>query len=268
MPELPEVQTVVSTLGPLLRGRRIDAVRLMRQDIVSPKGANLPELLTGRKILQITRRAKRIVVSLDTGENFYIHLGMSGRLSVVPRDLPIQPHTHLLLDFAQSQLRFVDPRRFGGIFWLGRDESPDDGLGPEPLQLRTPQLAKRLARTTRAIKNALLDQTLIAGLGNIYVDEALFAAGIHPLTPANRLSSPQITRLNRSIKQVLRRAIHHRGSTLRDYRDPNDEAGRFQNLHRVYHREGKPCPKCKTKIAKIVLGARSTHFCPRCQRIK
>ena len=128
------------------------------------------------------------------------------------------------------------------------------------------QLGARLKKTTRAIKNALLDQTVIAGLGNIYVDESLFAAGIHPLTPANVLTREQITKLNRAIKSTLRRALKHRGSTLRDYRDAEGNSGDFQSRHRVYGREGEPCVVCRKLIERIVLGGRSTHFCAKCQR--
>ncbi len=190
---------------------------------------------------------------------------MTGRLMVEPPEPPRLIHTHLILDLGELQLRFRDPRRFGGIFWVGQQQ-PDEKLGPEPLRLRATQLAQRLARTKRAVKVALLDQRFIAGLGNIYVDESLFAARIHPLTPANRLKPEQISRLNRSIKQVLRRALRHRGSTLRDYVDANGGAGAFQKLHKVYDRESSPCPSCHTPIRRIVLGGRSTCFCPKCQR--
>jgi formamidopyrimidine-DNA glycosylase len=199
---------------------------------------------------------------------FYIHLGMTGRLTIEKSSAPTLPHTHLVLTFASYEVRFRDPRRFGGVFWLGRDTAADANMGPEPLQLRPSQLANRLAKTTRAIKNALLDQSVIAGLGNIYVDESLFRAGLHPLVPANELSAADVGRLNRAIKTTLRRALRHRGSTLRDYLDANGEAGAFQKLHAVYDREGKRCRRCKTAIVRIVLGGRSTHFCPRCQRAR
>jgi formamidopyrimidine-DNA glycosylase len=163
-------------------------------------------------------------------------------------------------------LRFVDPRRFGGVFWLGNDNSPDSGLGPEPLQITPKQLASRLSQTHRIIKTALMDQKLIAGLGNIYADEALFAAGIHPTTNADRLSKMQLSRLNKAIKQVLGRALRNRGSTLRDYRDANGKKGDFQKLHRVYNRDGQPCVECENPIVRLVLGGRSAHFCPVCQK--
>ncbi len=246
--------------------RRIVAVDLARRDIVEPADADLSALLTGRAVVDIHRRGKRIVFTLDNRHRFYIHLGMSGRLSVGTDVSEILPHTHLQIRFDnEAVLRFRDARRFGGIWWLGDGPDDDGTMGPEPLNLRTSALAPLLARTSRAIKSALLDQTLIAGLGNIYVDESLFAAGIHPLTRADRLSAQASAKLARAIKATLRRALSHRGSTLRDYRDANGESGNFQKLHRVYGREFKPCWKCKTPITRIVIGGRSTHFCLTCQ---
>ena len=268
MPELPEVEMVVRTLRPALVGARIAGVVLSRADILEPAGTDLPARLLRRIVRSIDRRGKKIVFTLDDANRFYIHLGMTGRLTMETADAPTQPHTHLAVTMEGVDLRvlrFSDPRRFGGIWWLGSDLPPEGNMGPEPMLTRPAQLAKRLAKTTRAIKNALMDQTVLAGLGNIYVDESLFGAGIHPLTPANTLTTKQIGRLNRSIKLILRRAIRHRGSTLRDYRDANGAAGAFQSLHRVYGREAEPCRTCRTPIARIVLGGRSTHFCPNCQ---
>jgi formamidopyrimidine-DNA glycosylase len=265
MPELPEVETIVRSLRPSLLGRRIDALRIIRQDIIRPKNIDLTLKLTGRAIIAIGRRGKKIVFNLDDDARFYIHLGMSGRLTLDRPQTAMPKHTHMILHIAGSELRFTDPRRFGGVFWLGTDSSPDSGLGPEPLQIRASQLAARLANTRRTIKTALMDQRTIAGLGNIYVDESLFTAGIHPQIVASKLSTAEISRLNRSIKTVLNRAIHHRGSTLRDYRDPSGQPGDFQKIHQVYDRAGKPCVVCGTPIQRIILGGRSTHFCPKCQ---
>jgi formamidopyrimidine-DNA glycosylase len=189
-------------------------------------------------------------------------------MCVGPCREPVEKHTHLIIRLARSndEIRFRDPRRFGGIFWLGRDvDTSESLLGPEPLAVRPQALAARLKRTRRAIKSALLDQNLLAGLGNIYVDESLFEARIHPLTPANALHDVQVRRLSRAIKLTLRRAIRHGGSTLRDYVDANGESGAFQILHRVYGRENESCRQCKSPIQRIVLGGRSTHFCARCQ---
>ena len=265
MPELPEVQTVVDTLKAGVIGRTIVAVQLHRGDILQPAGFDLAAHLLRRRIETLHRRGKRIVAQLDDGNRFYIHLGMTGRLTMETAAAPLLPHTHLIVRFAKGEMRFRDPRRFGGIWWLGLDESPDGDMGPEPLTVRPAQLARRLGKTTRAVKSALLDQTVIAGLGNIYVDESLFRAGIHPLRPANLLSGDEVRELNRAIKTTLRRALRHRGSTLRDYLDANGEPGAFQKLHAVYDRAGQKCRGCRALIERVVLGGRSTHFCPKCQ---
>ncbi len=266
MPELPEVETVVRTLRPHLLNRRFTRIELTRTDIVFPAGCNLAEHLLGRTVTSITRRGKRIVFSLHDQNRFYVHLGMTGRLTIEKPRATVQPHTHLIarLSNGAGQLRFRDPRRFGGIWWMGSN-GDDRRIGPEALSLRPAQLSKQLRRTRRAIKTVLLDQTVVAGLGNIYADEALFHARIHPLVRGKELKETQIRRLNRAIKTVLRRALRHRGSTLRDYVDANGSAGDFQKLHRVYDRGGQPCTRCKTAIERIVLGGRSTHFCPHCQ---
>jgi formamidopyrimidine-DNA glycosylase len=265
VPELPEVQRVVDTLAPAVEHALISRVELVRPDIVEPPGFDLASRLVGHSIASVTRRGKRIMVCLDTGDRWFIHLGMTGRLTVEPADNPRRPHTHLLLDLDEGsrQIRFVDPRRFGGVRWQGPSTSSD--LGPEPLTMRPQTLARRLRRTKRAVKSALLDQQLVAGLGNIYVDESLFAAGIDPRRRGCDLSPAEIARLSGSIKRILRRAIRAGGSTLRDYVDANGQAGAFQTLHRVYGREGQPCRKCKTPIERFVVGGRSTHVCPKCQ---
>jgi formamidopyrimidine-DNA glycosylase len=270
MPELPEVETVVRTLRPRLLSRRIARVELTRSDIVTPPDFDLRKHLTGRIVTSITRRGKRIVVSLDDQNCFYVHLGMTGRLTIEPASAPLQRHTHLIAHLSDRgrergvQLRFRDPRRFGGIWWLGRGAC-DERIGPEPLSLRPAQLAQRLARTARAIKNVLLDQTVLAGIGNIYADEALFEARIHPLVRANELSDDQVRRLNRALKITLRRALRRGGSSVRDYVDANGESGSYQLRHRVYDREGKPCSACGSPVRRIVIGGRSSHFCPACQ---
>ena len=265
MPELPEVQTVVDTLAPSIVGQLIRNVQLNRADVLDPIGFDLPAALLGRRVDRLWRRGKKIVFQLDDQNRFVIHLGMTGRLTVQPPGDLTLPHTHLTVRTDVIEMRFRDPRRFGGIWWLGQDGAVDTNLGPEPLVTRPHQLAARLARTTRAIKNALLDQRLLAGLGNIYVDESLFRAGIHPLHRADELSAEEVSRLNRAIKTTLRRAIRHRGSTLRDYFDANGNPGGFAKLHAVYARAGQPCRQCHTPVERLVLGGRSTHFCPACQ---
>ena len=266
MPELPEVQTVVTTLAPRVIERLVARVQLLRGDIVTPPAHDLASSLTERRITQLTRRGKRIVFTLDDGNCFYIHLGMTGQLTAEPADRELRKHTHLILELDSGEtVRFRDPRRFGGVFWLGCDSLGDERMGPEPLTMTPADLAASLNRTTRAIKNALMDQRVVAGLGNIYVDESLFAAGIHPLARADRLKLDRIALLTRSIKATLKRAIKARGSTLRDYVDGNGQLGNAQSLHNVYARTGRPCTTCGTKIKRITLVGRSTHFCPKCQ---
>ena len=264
MPELPEVQTVVDTLRPKVVGRAIAGVALHRDDFATPAGFDWSQL-AGREVADVRRRAKRIVFVLDDGRRFFAHLGMSGRLTFCDAALPLAKHTHVVIHFDHGELRQVDPRRFGGLHWLG-DDPGEANLGPEPFDLTPAKLGRRLAMTARPIKSALLDQTLVAGLGNIYVDEALHAAGVHPLAVCRDVPADAVKRLNRSIKSILRRAIRFKGSTLRDYVDADGNPGGFRLQHRVYNRAGEACRACRTPIERVVLSARSTHFCPRCQR--
>jgi len=265
MPELPEVETVVTTLRPHVVGKVVRRVQLLRPDMLHPPEVTLSSRLIGQEIVTLSRRGKRIVFKMGDGNQFYIHLGMSGSLKAhAPGDARVK-HTHLIVDVGRIQIRFVDPRRFGGIFWIGTSTTSDDLLGPEPLTVRAAALSKKIVASRRAIKSVLLDQAVLAGMGNIYADEALFVATIHPTTLACNLSITDINLLTRAIKRVLRKAIRHRGSTLRDYRDANGETGGFQMLHNVYARQDKPCRTCKSTIVRIVVGGRSTHFCPKCQ---
>jgi formamidopyrimidine-DNA glycosylase len=272
MPELPEVEIIVRTLRPRAINARITSADLLRADIVEPPGTDLAQLLTGHRVIAIDRRGKRIVVTLEPAGQLVIHLGMTGRLTLHPIAAPRRPHTHLVLQLtsassrhARFEIHFSDPRRFGGIRWLAKGEAPDAGLGPEPLTITPTTLAQTLSHTRRPIKSALLDQRLIAGLGNIYVDESLFRAGIHPLTPANTLSPDQIQAVRSAVISTLRQAINHRGSTLRDYVDAAGGKGSFQKLHNVYGKSSQPCPKCRSTIQRLVLSGRSTCYCPRCQ---
>jgi formamidopyrimidine-DNA glycosylase len=265
MPELPEVQTVVNTLAPHVTGARVDKVTLYRDDIIAPAGVDLVTNLTDRFIRRIERRGKRIVFTLDDGNRFFVHLGMTGRLTIEQADNERLKHTHMVMTLGDGrEIRFRDPRRFGGITWLG-DIDPSGTMGPEPLEVSQDVLFAKMKRTKRFVKTALLDQKLLAGLGNIYVDEALHASGIYPKLRADRLTREQVKRLTAAIKVVLKRALQHRGSTLRDFVDADGLEGAFQKLHRVYDRAGKPCVECGSAIRRIVLGGRSTHFCPKCQ---
>jgi formamidopyrimidine-DNA glycosylase len=271
MPELPEVETVVRTLRPRLVAAKLLHVRHLRDDMLRPGSPPPARVVKDATVAAVERRGKKILIRLSTGHTLGIHLGMTGQITISPPSADVRNHTHLILPFRNGagetqELRFRDPRRFGEIWLCPPGQCAEgDELGPEPLTLTTRRLATRLVNTTRPLKNALMDQTLIAGLGNIYVDESLFAAGLHPLTPANTLTRTQTALLNKSIKRILRTAIRRRGSSISDYIDVNGASGAFQHLHRVYARTGKPCRTCKTKIERIVLAGRSTHFCPKCQ---
>lgn len=278
MPELPEAETIARQLHAQLAGRRLSDIWLARQDIVKTPGIDLAKILDGREVVRVYRRAKRVVIELDSTGLLIFGLGMTGRLTVVPAMAEIEKHTHLRIGVAAlaAELRFRDPRRFGGIWFcdardsLQQTHQQSDGLeslGIEPLTCTVRQFGGLLERK-RQIKALLMDQRVVAGLGNIYCDEALHAAGIHPLQHAHSLTGAQVTALLKSIKTVLQRAIRSKGSTLMDYRGADGAKGAFQRLHRVYGREGEPCKKCGTAIQRIQAAGRSTHFCPRCQKYK
>ncbi len=269
MPELPEVQTVVSTLSPRTTGATIVGVDILRSDYVLPPGTNVREKLLKHRVVSVHRRGKRIIFQLDNEKRFLIHLGMTGRLTMECPGAARLLHTHVVLSLRDSsgnafELHLRDPRRFGRFVWL-EDDPGESGLGPEPLTITPNEFCRVLASSRRPIKSLLLDQEKIAGLGNIYADEALYLAQIHPLTPSDQIDAESGKALCRAVKQVLKQAIKHRGSTLRDYVDAQGEKGGFQLLHNVYDRAGEPCRRCGTEIARIVLGGRSTCFCPACQ---
>lgn len=274
MPELPEVETIVRGLAPVLAGRRVTRVwssglplRLAR-----PVGLSLLQKLCVRqRIARVRRLGKYVLLELETpaGAGVAIHLGMSGRLRTQAAREPRVPHTHLVwtLDTG-DELRFVDPRRFG---WIGAavalDSLPELALlGPDPLtHLDEDGLSARMEGVRAPIKAFLLDQRKIAGLGNIYVCEALFRAGVHPVTPAGRLRR-RAGALLRGIKQSLEAGIANRGTSLRDYVDASGLPGDNRNALLVYGREGELCGRCGTAIKRRVDAARSTFFCPACQR--
>jgi len=271
MPELPEAETIARQLHRSLAGRTLGQVRLARTDIVHGDPRPLAMLLPGRRVARVSRRAKRVILTLDGGIELVFRLGMTGRMIVCSTDDPVAKHTHLRIriDGTCNELRFCDARRFGGVWCLTGSErsigKPLGEVGLEPLEV-TPAAFRVALGRRRQIKALLMDQTVIAGLGNIYCDESLHAAGIHPLTRADTLRSERANRLLRAIKSILRRAIRFKGSTLQDYRDANGREGSFQKLHRVYQREGEPCRTCRTAIRRILAAGRSTFFCPRCQR--
>jgi formamidopyrimidine-DNA glycosylase len=275
VPELPEVETVVRDLRPLVVGRTVVSVtRTSQQALRRPWQAEWAARLAGHRIDGVRRRGKWIVFDLDGGLHLVVHLGMTGQLTIASTEEPRAEHTHLLFDLGQgSQLRFRDTRRFGSATVFDDASAlecffTENGLGPEPFDLDPTAWRQALAATTRSVKAVLLDQTVVSGVGNIYADEVLFHARLHPARRACELDRAEADRLRKAIPTVLNRAIQRRGSTIRDYVGGNGLEGGYQEEFRAYDRQGQPCPRCGTTIECIRLAGRSTHFCPKCQKAK
>jgi formamidopyrimidine-DNA glycosylase len=274
VPELPELETIVRDLRPLLTGRRILAVRrTSKQALRRPWRSEWEPLLAGQAIDEVRRRGKWIVMRLSSGAFLVVHLGMTGQLTVADAGDDLAAHTHLVfdLDAPGKQLRFRDIRRFGGasVFLSEADLEAfftENGLGPEPFSLDPKAWRARLAATTRPIKAVLLDQTVVAGVGNIYANESLFVARIHPQKRACDLERAEADRLRKAIATVLTHAIARRGSTIRNYVGGDGLAGGYQDEFRVYGRKGEPCPRCGTTLVSLRTGGRASHYCPACQQ--
>jgi formamidopyrimidine-DNA glycosylase len=274
VPELPEVETIVRDLRPVLVGRRISSVqRTSAVKLRRPWDSSWSGLLAGRQIDSIDRRGKWIVWRLEDGAFLVFHLGMTGQLTVVEADTALPDHLHLVINLEGStqQIRFRDTRRFGSSTRFANladleAHFKENGLGPEPFGLDPKSWRSALAGTTRAIKSVLLDQTVVAGVGNIYADEALFVAQLHPMRRACDLSRTQAECLRIAIEEVLKAAIDKRGSTIRDYVGGSGLAGGYQEEFRAYNRKGEPCSRCGTLLAALRLGGRSAHYCPKCQK--
>jgi formamidopyrimidine-DNA glycosylase len=285
MPELPEVETIARGVNARVRGDRILQAWFgsHREPLKTPPSQQL-QGLEGRIILGVERAGKHIVCNLGTANRrkkgahssdlqrpdaqWVVHLGMTGRLLVTTPDAPVAPHTHARLTLAGGrELRFVDPRRFGRLEFrdLGRDEG-FGAPGAEPLRIESDAFVVLFRGRRLAIKAALLNQTLLAGVGNIYADESLFRAGLRPRRNAGRLTRVELERLRLALREVLQHAIRLGGSSVSDYVDAEGVRGFFQLEHCVYQRTGKPCRVCGTAIKRIVVGGRSTHYCPQCQR--
>ncbi len=286
MPELPEVETVRRGLAPVLEGQRLVRVEARRPDLRFPLPEGFVQRLTGARIERLDRRAKYLLARLDRDETLVMHLGMSGRFEIAgaaarsrPGDFALaQPpdprHAHIVFETeAGATVTFYDPRRFGYMDLIATDRLEAHpwfkGLGPEPLGcgLDVGHLARAFAGRRQSVKATLLDQRIVAGLGNIYVCEALFRAGLAPETPAGLIGRRKLGALVKIIQAVLAEAIEAGGSTLRDYASADGALGYFQHRFRVYDREGEAClkPGCKGEIARIVQGGRSTFYCQRCQ---
>jgi len=272
VPELPEVETIVRCLGPRLAGREIRKVRVLFRPIVRRGGSAGLRSLEGLTVLDVGRRGKMIVIRLSEGMSLVFHLKMTGQLFSSAAGAPRDKHTHLIIAFrdARDELRFRDVRKFGFALAVPTAEAgsvPElSRLGPEPLSLGLAEFRSAFAGRRGRIKARLLDQEIIAGIGNIYADEILFAAGVHPESDVSRLAGAAWQKLWSAVRSVLRRAIRHRGTTLRDYRDGDGEPGGFQARLRVYGREGEACLRCGAAIRRRRVAGRSSHFCPRCQR--
>jgi formamidopyrimidine-DNA glycosylase len=268
MPELPEVETTVRGLARVLEGRALSRVELRRADLRRAFPVDLGQRLTGARVIRLHRRAKYGLFDTDRGDTLVFHLGMSGRWRIDPEALGA--HDHLLLETDDGhQLALNDPRRFGSVDLVptaALDEWPQiAALGPEPMDLDAPSLRRSLAGRQAPIKQLLLDQSIVAGLGNIYVCEALHRARIHPKGAGGRVSLARLERLVPAIKSVIAEAIAVGGSTLRDFASPDGDLGYFSKQFAVYDQEGEPCA-CGGKVRRIVQGGRSTFYCPQCQK--
>lgn len=282
MPELPEVETVRRGLLPVMEGAVIAQAEVNRPDLRWPLPERMADRLTGRRVTALRRRSKYILADLDSGETLLVHLGMSGRMLISGAQLGTfyhdhpapQKHDHVVLHMDNgARITFNDARRFGAMDLMPTDRAQDHlllkDLGPEPFgnDFNEPYLAGRLKGRKTPIKAALLDQRIVAGLGNIYVAETLFRAHVSPLRLAGDLGDPQVHALVPIIREVLAEAIEAGGSSLRDFRQANGELGYFSKHFQVYDREGDPCetPGCQGVITRTVQSGRSSFWCPTCQ---
>jgi formamidopyrimidine-DNA glycosylase len=268
MPELPEVETIANGVNQRVRGARVVSVWTSGkpQTFKSPE-AEIEATLTGTAIESVRRVGKTIVMTVarrGKKAEFLVHLGMTGRLLVAEKDVPLPPHTHAVLSLEDGrEVRFVDPRRFGRLSVV---QDPYAGPGVEPTTIQDDEFAALFKGRKLAIKAALLNQNLLHGVGNIYADESLFRAGIRPTRQAGRLTKAELKRLREALQAVLKRAIKLGGSSVSDYVDAEGMSGYFQIEHKVYGHGGDPCTVCGTPIKKIVVGGRGTHYCTKCQK--
>jgi len=276
MPELPEVETIRRTLEPFLKGKVISSLDIYNSSILLPNPDIFQAVLPQKQIAALKRKGKYLIIELSDNWRLVVHLRMTGKLLWTENSQePLLPHTHAVINFTDNkQLRFNDVRRFGR-WWLVKDSDLSQvsgllSLGPEPIAKDfSPALLKeRLAKKGKSnIKSALLDQKVVAGLGNIYVDETLFAAGIHPLRTVESLTAEEINALAEAAREILINSIERRGTSFRDYLDGLAKPGENQNYLKVFQREGLPCPNCQCPIQREKIGGRSSFFCPSCQKL-
>jgi formamidopyrimidine-DNA glycosylase len=273
MPELPEIETICRGLRPHLEGRRILCVKVVERRLRCLVDGNLAQRLEGKTILQVTRKAKYILISLSGGIVWMVHLGMSGKLIHIEPGTPKQKHDHIFVSLDSSrELRYHDPRRFGLSIVVEANELLDlpqlKHLGLDPFDARFDgsYLYSFTKHSDRRIRDLLLDQQMVAGIGNIYANEILCRAGVRPTTRSRRLSRAQVEEIAAMIGTVLNEAIRWCGTSFADYRDADDKFGEFQDHLRVYDREGELCRICRGAIKRVAIGNRSAFYCPSCQR--
>lgn len=271
MPELPEVETTRRGIAPALEGRRITALEVRERRLRWPVPSDLEQHLIGRRVERVGRRAKYLLLE-TTGGTALLHLGMSGSLRIVPATAEPEPHDHFDIRTDGSEVvRFNDPRRFGSLLWGGTTPLTHPllaRLGPEPLadDFSGTHLAQRARGRAVAIKPFIMNSQVVAGVGNIYANEALFRAGIHPRRAAGRVAAARLDRLAEAIRAVLAEAIEVGGTTLRDYRGGDGKPGYFRQKLKVYERAGRPCRVCQEPVRHTVQAQRATYYCVRCQR--
>lgn len=269
MPELPEVETTVRGIAPYLVSQRFDFVRIHKASLRWPIPSEFSQVLTGATCLSVSRRAKYVLIE-TTERTVLAHLGMSGSFRLVQPGTPLKTHDHVQIGVGAYELRYHDPRRFGCMLWADSERGCSllSELGPEPLTADFDgHWLYRLSRSKRiAVKNFVMTNQVVVGVGNIYASESLFLAGIRPTRPANRISLCRYQRLAETIKQVLARSIESGGTTLRDFVNGQGEPGYFQQTLQVYGRAGAPCHSCGDVIRSQVIGGRNSFFCPTCQR--
>lgn len=268
MPELPEIETIRRSFSPIINSK-IAGVNIIREDILKLKDFTANDIL-GKLIVDIRRRGKFLDIVIEQDKHLILHLGMSGKCYMVDETILInEPHVHFILNLDNNiKIVYQDPRRFGGVWFVGDYNKFFSHMGLEPLSddFTSEYLTNLIKNRKVAIKNLILNQRLIAGIGNIYADEALFLAGIKPNRPAHTLSKKEVTKLREAIREILKYSIEQRGTTFRDFRDGYNQIGNFQNYLKVYGKKNQSCPNCGDILTLEKIGGRSSHYCPSCQK--
>jgi formamidopyrimidine-DNA glycosylase len=275
MPELPEVETVSRGLRQRALGRRITGVEVLHSGVITGAPNDFADRICGRRVASVERKGKVLALGLEAGLGkpssfLMMRLGMTGQVTVRRRAEPLEAHTHvrLTLDGGEDEIRFRDARRFGRLRACTREELDAllAGLGPDAQHMTEAEFLSAARGRRGAVKNWLLNQKGFSGLGNIYADESLYAARVHPLAQPGRLTRRSLGRLYRAVQKVLRRAVELQGTSFRDYIDIEGRTGNYQQRLNAYGREGQPCRRCRHVVRRIVVAGRSSHFCPRCQK--